>query len=125
MYIDNIGFARATKVDDDLKYIGSGLNDTPDPYVDRTGSGEVNRGYFYEMPYWKRVRDGFSLKTTYGTFTSTDDYNIDGGQEWDDSHDDVRYHAHLGHLDDLKQEGYRDRKESHRVRCAYRPVTKN
>lgn len=127
VYDDNPEYARATKVvslgNDSFDYEKSGLNETPDPpYVDYTGEGEFNRGFFNVMYRFKRYYGGFlnlQLMKEIDTYESNPN-NFDGGQEYNDSRDGKRYHVHLGHLYDLTQKGYRPRDESNRIRCVYR-----
>lgn len=125
-YKDNPNYARATKVvyvgGDEFSYAKSGLNEEPDPYRNETGDGEVNFGYVYEMPGWKRT--GSNTWTT-PVFRKTDNNSFGGDQEFnakEDGHTSQRYHIHLGHLYDMTQEGYQPRTKSNRVRCAYRKV---
>lgn len=120
-YKDNPDYARATKVvnlgNDQFDYAKSGLNETPTPYRNETGSGEVNFGYYYEMPAWKRTANN---TWTTPTFRKTDSNNFGGDQEYNekkDKEDGSRYHIHLGHLYDMIQEGYHERTKSNRVRC--------
>jgi len=128
VYDDNKEYARATKVvnlgNDNYNYAQSGLNDEPDPYRNETGAGEINFGYFYEMPYWKRNGNYHWLSNrnniTTGIFRKTDTNKFGGDQEYDYWFNSVkgdRYHVHLGHLLDMKQEGYHERTKSNRVRC--------
>ena len=128
VYDDNPEYARATKVvslgNDSFDYEKSGLNETPYPYVDYTGDNEENRGYFNVMYRFKRYYGGFlnlELKKEIDIYESNPN-NFDGGQEYGDSRDGKRYHVHLGHLLDMKQEGYQHRSENNRVRCAYKKI---
>ena len=99
MFIDNVNYARATKVDNNLQYIESGLVKEYEGIRDDSGNKQ-NVGYYYQM-YRKKNLDKLEIRTT--------------DQQWEGT-----YFAHLGHLYDLKQDGYRHRNESHRVRCAYK-----
>lgn len=128
VYDDNKEYARATKVvslgNDNYNYAQSGLNDEPVPFRNETGTGEVNRGYFYEMPYWKRNGSYHWLTNrnniTTGTFRKSDNNEFNGDQEYgyySNSIEGDRYHVHLGHLYDMTQEGYHERTRSNRVRC--------
>lgn len=126
VYEDNPNYARATKVIVDslgqFKYALSGLNEVPDPkhYVDYTDYNYKDRepqnyGYYYMMYRWIRSGSGTILPdtTTTGKYGGYDAFN----EKKNGSDTGKRYWIHLGHLDDLKQEGYRKRTESHRVRC--------
>lgn len=120
-YKDNPNYARATKVvslgNNQFDYAKSGLNATPTPYRNETGRGEINFGYFYEMPAWKRTGNN---RWTTPTFKKTDNNEFNGDQEFTEKKDGrngSRYHIHLGHLDDMLQEGYHPRTKSNRVRC--------
>lgn len=135
VYSDNPDYARATKVinlgNDNFDYVRSGLADTPPaPYRDETGEGEENRGYFYEMPYWKRNGEYHWLSNrnpiTYGTFKKTDSNSFGGDQEYGyyfNGQKGDRFHVHLGHLYDLIEKingddhGYLHRDQNNRVRC--------
>jgi len=124
MYIDNTEFARATKVvslgNDQYSYEESGLKEKPDNFVPRTDSGYTDLGCFYEMPRWKNGTYDIATK-------STEDPNSNppkkiGSRNGDERYTDTRnnnakYYVHLGHLEDLKQEGYQHRSENNRVRC--------
>lgn len=127
VYDDNPEYARATKVvslgNDDFDYAKSGLNETPDPYVDHS-NGNINFGYYYMMYKWKRTVDILGRGNyTYERYYSNPD-KFNGGEEYDYKFNSTtsqgRYHAHLGHLLDMKQEGYQPRSENNRVRCAYK-----
>lgn len=127
VYEDNPYYARATKVvhgNDGFDYAKSGLKDKPDNFsdiddTDGYGKDCENLGCFYEMPYWK------SGKT--GTFKKTDGGDFNGDQEFTEKRGgtstNIRYHVHLGHLDDMMQEGYQKRTNINRVRCVYRSGT--
>lgn len=129
VYDDNPEYARATKVvslgNDDFDYAKSGLNETPDPYVDHS-NGNINFGYYYMMYKWKRTVDilGRGNYTYERYYSNLDKFN--GGEEYDYKFNSTtsqgRYHAHLGHLLDMKQEGYQPRSENNRVRCAYKKI---
>ena len=129
VYDDNPQYARATKVlslgNDNYDYAKSGLNDTPDPYVNKS-NGLYNFGYYYLMYKWKRTVNILgSGSYTYEPYYS-DPGRFNGGEEYDykyNSQDSQgRYYVHLGHLDDLMQEGYQLRTQNNRVRCAYRKI---
>lgn len=129
VYDDNPEYARATKVvslgNDDFDYAKSGLNETPDPYVDYS-NGNINFGYYYMMYKWKRTVDILGRGNyTYERYYSKPDI-FNGGEEYDYKFNSAtsqgRYHAHLGHLLDMKQEGYQHRSENNRVRCAYKKI---
>lgn len=133
IYEDNIEYARATKV----VYTGgkygtvpSGLDTTPTPLVDnRAKKGEsssTNFGYFYMMRYWKRDQLG---RKDYGQdkkgiadaiANGKDVINGDYDEFFNDTKDGKRYYVHLGHLDNMMQEGYQPRTKNNRVRCAYK-----
>lgn len=129
VYDDNPEYARATKVvslgNGNFDYAKSGLNDIPDPYVDKS-NGNINFGYYYMMHGWYRSVNilgsgSYEVKSIY-----SDPNMFDGGQEYDykvnSSTSQGRYHVHLGHLYDMTQEGYQPRSENNRVRCAYKKI---
>ena len=124
MYIDNINYARATKV----KYLGneqfdaakSGLNTEPEDFTPRTESGYNNLGCFYEMPRWKNGTYDIATKST--ADNNSNPPKVIGSRNGDERYTDTRngdkkYYVHLGHLDDLMQEGYHPRTRNNRVRC--------
>ena len=119
VYEENTGYARASKVYNDLTPAPSGLNDKPKtertdiPWSDNPQVlGYYNLWYAWKKPVsgdatlekWDKNKEAQAVYTEYKNETKGS-----------------RYGAYLGHLDDLKQEGYMGRMESHRVRCAYRP----
>lgn len=130
VYDDNPNYARATKVivnGDDFDPVPSGLNTEPTSGVDRSPSDYDNLGYFYQQHKWKhaykRVLIWTELVEEYGP-----DYagSIETG---DEQYRDERYtfngkyYYHLGFLEELMQDGYKKRDESHRVRCVRRSFT--
>lgn len=133
VYDDNTKYARATKVIyEDGEYVPakSGLNSEPTPSVDNRSrndkAGYENVGYFYVMHQYKRFyksvlgateeigpdRTGV-IDKKYG-----DDLTNGAYDEWYDE----KYYVHLGHLDNMMQEGYHKRTKKNRVRCAYKKV---
>ena len=126
VYEDNPNYARATKVvygNDGFAYAESGLKDKPDNFsdiddTDGYGKDCENFGCFFEMPYWKSGSTGTFKKDEGGSFNGDQEFTekIDGNATG------IRYHVHLGHLDDLMQEGYHERTKKNRVRCAYKKV---
>ena len=135
VYDDNTKYARATKVvhkDGNFEPAKSGLNPEPEPTVDnrsRNGRGTYeNVGYFYVMHFYKRYYQNFWSSATeeYGPDKTNIQTNIENGvnvtngdyDEWYDN----KYYVHLGHLDNLMQEGYHKRTKKNRVRCAYKKV---
>lgn len=123
VYDDNPDYARATKViyrgNDDYGYAPSGLKDKPDNFSsidDTDGYGEdcehFDNKCFNEMYRWKKPKSG---SYTYDNGWRNPDFG--GDEEFKDSRDGKRYHVHLGHLLDMKQEGYLHRTEKARVRC--------
>ena len=123
VYDDNPDYARATKVvyrgNDDYGYAPSGLKDKPDNFSsidDTDGYGNncehFDNKCFNEMYRWKKPKSG---SYTYDKGWRNPDF--DGDEEFNDSRDNKRYHVHLGHLLDMKQEGYLHRTEKARVRC--------
>jgi hypothetical protein len=135
VYDDNTNCARATKVislgNDQFDYVPSGLNDVPDPYVERSGEYEgvpnKNRGYFNLMYRWKRNGEYHWLLNR-NPITDDIVYKDEEYNDYTNSVKGYRYHVHLGFLDDLIQVkngeyGYRLRTESHRVRCVRRSFT--
>lgn len=134
VYDDNTKYARATKVIyEDGEYVPakSGLNSEPTPSVDNRSSNDKadyeNVGYFYVMHQYKRFYKSIISGATeeigpdrtgvidkkYG-----DDLTNGAYDEWYDN----KYYVHLGHLDNLMQEGYHERTKKNRVRCAYKKV---
>lgn len=129
IYEDNKTHARATKVvynNSKYDYVPSGLNKTPaethEMDADCIKNNAVSLGYFNVMYAWYR----------YSNTTNTNTLLVDDHfwERKDNSGTGVRYHIHLGHLDDLIQKtendetGYLHRNESNRVRCV-RKVTQN
>ena len=123
VYDDNPEYARATKViyrgNDDYGYAPSGLKDKPDNFSsidDTDGYGNncehFDNKCFNEMYRWKKPKSG---SYTYDKRWRNPDFG--GDEEFNDSRDNKRYHVHLGHLLDMKQEGYLHRTEKARVRC--------
>ena len=123
VYDDNPDYARATKVvyrgNDDYGYAPSGLKDKPDNFSsidDTDGYGNncehFDNKCFNEMYRWKKPKSG---SYTYDKGWRNPDFG--GDEEFNDSRDNKRYHVHLGHLLDMKQEGYLHRTEKARVRC--------
>jgi hypothetical protein len=123
VYDDNPRYARATKVvysDGEYGYAVSGLKDKPDNFSeidDTDGYGKdcehFDNKCFYEMYRWKKPKSG---DYTYDAeWRNWEQYG--GDEEFNDSRDNKRYHVHLGHLDDLKQDGYHERTRYNRVRC--------
>lgn len=123
VYDDNPDYARATKViyrgNDDYGYAPSGLKDKPDNFSsidDTDGYGEdcehFDNKCFNEMYRWKKPKSG---SYTYDKGWRNPDFG--GDEEFKDTRDNKRYHVHLGHLLDMKQEGYLHRTEKARVRC--------
>ena len=136
VYDDNTKYARATKVkslgNDVYEYAKSGLDSIPTPKVDnrakRGESSSTNLGYFYLMHYWKGRYD-------YGPDKTNIEANKDRVDVTNGNYDEFfnhktngvtgkRYYVHLGHLDNMMQEGYHPRTKSNRVRCV-RKVTQN
>ena len=130
IYEDNKTHARATKVvynNSKYDYVPSGLNKTPaethEMDADCIKNNAVSLGYFNVMYAWYR----------YSNTTNTNTLLVDDHfwERKDNSGTGVRYHIHLGHLDDLIQKtendetGYLHRNESHRVRCVRKVVTQN
>lgn len=131
VYDDNPKYARATKVvakgNNVYEYALSGLNDKTnviDPstgkILDFTGSDEINFGYFYMMYRWKSGTPDTTLgQDVFGGVVNGTQYK---GEEFNEKLDGRttgnRYHVHLGHLDDMTQEGYHHRtQQKNRVRC--------
>ena len=123
VYDDNPDYARATKVvyrgNDDYGYAPSGLKDKPDNFSsidDTDGYGKdcehFDNKCFNEMYRWKKPKSG---SYTYDKGWRNPDFG--GDEEFTDSRDNERYHVHLGHLLDMKQEGYLHRSTKARVRC--------
>ena len=122
VYEDNPNYARATKVkysstDGKFYSVESGLKKNPDePRTDKPWT-DVNTenilGYFNEWHAWKKgVSDDGKESVITKDKESDAVYN-----EYINFSKKKRYGAYLGHLEDLMQEGYKDRNESHRVRC--------
>ena len=124
VYEDNPYYARATKVvhgNDGFDYAKSGLKDKPDNFsdiddTDGYGKDCENFGCFYEMPYWKSGDTGTFKKAEGGTFNGDQEFT----EKISGTSTGIRYHVHLGHLDDMMQEGYQKRTNINRVRCVYR-----
>lgn len=120
VYKDNPDYARATKVNDNLQPTPSGLKKTPDtPRTDdpwNVGKDNI-LGYFFEWYAWYKPASG-----NYYTETHTKEREKERAvyTEYVDRGQKERYACYLGHLKDLMQEGYKDRDESHRVRCVRR-----
>lgn len=128
-YEDNKTHARATKVaytDGKYDYVPSGLNRTSENATIDCNNPICKDTYFYVMYGWYRWRSWGSTQTTEkigdNAMKTDEHYNeyIDGSKTG------VRYHVELGHLEDLIQKtkydetgetGYKERTESHRVRC--------
>lgn len=130
MYIDNTEYARATKVvnlgNDQYSYAKSGLKEEPDNFEPRTESGSTNLGCFYEMPRWKNGTYDIATKSTENP--NSNPPKVIGSRSGDERYTDTkngnkRYFVHLGHLDDLMQEGYQLRNTPNRIRCAYKKST--
>ena len=133
VYDDNTKYARATKVNYvNGEYVPakSGLNSEPTPIVDnrsRNDKGEYkNVGYFYVMHQYKRYYKNIWSSATVESGPDRTDVqkNKEAGidvtnGDYDEWYDNT-YYVHLGHLDNLMQEGYLLRSESHRIRCAYK-----
>lgn len=129
VYDDNTKYARATKVIyEDGEYVPakSGLNSEPTPSVDNRSrndkAGYENVGYFYVMHQYKRFyRSVISGATEEigpdrtGVIDKKhgDDLTNGAYDEWYDN----KYYVHLGHLDNMMQEGYQPRTKNNRVRC--------
>lgn len=130
VYDDNTKYARATKViyeNGEYKPAKSGLDSLPTPIVDnRTLNGRGNYeivGYFYVMHYYKRYYKSVisGVSEEYGsdkTQVQKDkeagkDVTKGGYDEWYDS----KYYVHLGHLENMMQDGYQPRTKNNRVRC--------
>ena len=136
-YEDNKTHARATKVaytDSNYDYVPSGLNKTPanthamdDNCISKNAD---DMGYYFNIMYgwyrwtasewsWDDFKYHTVIKTQTKTFTTDEHYD----EYRDGSKTNKRFHIHLGHLDDLIQKtkdgetGYKERTESHRVRC--------
>ncbi len=136
VYDDNTKYARATKVkslgNDLYEYAKSGLDSVPTPKVDnrakRGESNSINLGYFYLMHYWKGRYDygpdkrGIVDAVEKGIDVTNGDYD----EYFNHKTNGVtgkRYYVHLGHLDNMMQEGYQLRTEYNRVRCVRRSFT--
>ena len=130
MYIDNTEYARATKAvyngNEDYSFAPSGLKKQPDGFVSRAESGyEAIEDCFYEMHRWKE--GDYDIVTYYDSEVNTNSNppktkgSRSGDERYTDSkNNDKKVYVHLGHLDDLMEDGYKHRSESHRVRCAYK-----
>ena len=137
VYDDNTKYARATKVkslgNDLYEYAKSGLDSIPTPKVDnrakRGESSSTNLGYFFLMHYWKGRYD-------YGPDKTNIEANKDQVDVTNGNYDEFfnhqtngvkgkRYYVHLGHLDNMMQEGYHPRTKSNRVRCARKVASNN
>lgn len=130
VYDDNTKYARATKVIyEDGEYVPakSGLNSEPTPSVDNRSrndkAGYENVGYFYVMHQYKRFYKSVISGATEeigpdrtGVMDKKhgDDLTNGAYDEWYDN----KYYVHLGHLDNMMQEGYQPRTKNNRVRCA-------
>lgn len=129
VYEDNIKYARATKVDYDLKPIPSGLNDEPKVKGDLGAEADNNPevGYFSKWHQWKRARNG---NVTTATVTNADQYFWEFKNETDmhkryygfvsDNYDMTKEDEDINPDYDMRQEGYMRRTKPNRVRCAYR-----
>lgn len=135
VYDENPKYARASKIvrkDGTLEPVKSGLDSLPTPYVDNRASRDngkytnyTNLGYFYVMHQYKRyyksvisgVTEEYGPDRT-GVLTGT---NVTNGS-YDDqfSHNGSDNYFHLGHLDNLMQDGYHERTKNNRVRCVYK-----
>ena len=119
-YEDNKNYARATKVvreNNQYSYAKSGLNKLPtngDHEMDAgcITQGAISLGYFKVMYCWYRWVEDRQTKIETKTMTTDDHFN-----SRQDGKGGSRYHVHLGHLDDMMQEGYQLRTKSNRVRC--------
>ena len=125
VYEDNRKYARATKVNNDLKPVRSGLKDKPD--IERTDipwGGNIHEvlGYFYEWHPWKKPARGNADTTT----IKKSNESAAVYDEYVDRSKKKRYAAYLGHLYDLIQKtedgehGYHERTRNNRVRCVYK-----
>lgn len=123
VYEDNKTHARATKVVYNGRYepVPSGLKEKPDS--ERTdkpwGNDSQLLGYFNEWHAWKKTPDNQGVEST---LTREKEGNA-VYTEYNNSTVGGRYAAYLGHLEDLKQEGYHERTKSNRVRCVYKKTT--
>ena len=132
VYDDNTYYARATKVvrkAGSYSYVPSGLNTTPNPVVDKT-NGLHNFGWFYMMHKWKRTVNILGTGSYNYEKYYSDPARFNGGEEFDykvnSAESQGRYYVHLNHSDDMIERtsydgtgetGYKERTESHRVRC--------
>lgn len=133
VYEDNTTHARATKVvyeNGNYNYVQSGLNKTPEEThaMDEdciNKNAKVFENTYFNMMYgWYRWTEwslfqGTQTKTAEKEFNTDEHYN----EYRDGNSTGIRYHIHLGHLDDLIQKttdgehGYHPRTRSNRVRC--------
>lgn len=119
VYEDNTDYARATKAvyrNGEFSYALSGLNDKPNDPNDyetlpsnEASQGTKELGYYYMWHAWKRPPSGDGA---YSNSTSNQVYT-----RYENRSKKDRYYAYLGHLLDMKQEGYMKRTEKARVRC--------
>ena len=133
VYDDNTKYARATKViyeNGGYKPAKSGLNSEPTPIVDNRSRNDKGNyeivGYFYVMHYYKHYYKSVisGVSEEYGSDKTKVQENKEAGidvtngdyDEWYDS----KYYVHLGHLENMMQEGYQPRTKNNRVRCAYK-----
>ena len=118
IYIENKDYARATKVNYNqdtgvFEYAVSGLYRSYEGIRDVTKTDSnhkdrINLGYYYQMPYYQNLSTG--------TYTTDQWFQLQtGGNWWNPTY--TKYYVHLGHLDDLMQEGYHPRTKKNRVRC--------
>ena len=130
VYDDNTKYARATKViykNGEYKPAKSGLDSLPTPIVDNRyrnnrGNYEIV-GYFYVMHQYKRYYEIIWSSATeeIGPDRTDVQTNKDAGIDvtngsYDEWYDE-KYYVHLGHLENMMQEGYQLRTKNNRVRC--------
>ncbi len=130
VYDDNTKYARATKViyeNGEYKPAKSGLDSLPTPIVDNRsrnnrGNYEIV-GYFYVMHQYKRYYKNIWSSATeeIGPDRTDVQKNKDAGIDvtngsYDEWYDE-KYYVHLGHLENMMQEGYQPRTKNNRVRC--------
>ena len=77
------------------------------------------------MPRWKNGTYDIATKSTENP--NSNPPKVVGSRSGDERYTDTnngdkRYFVHLGHLDDLMQEGYQRRTKNNRVRCAYKKI---
>lgn len=125
VYEDNPNYARATKIDNYEKSVKSGLKESPDNLrTDTPWSGNTEKiGYFNVWHAWKKDRWN---DTTTPTITKENE-SAAVYTKYENRTQGGRYGAYLGHWEDLIEgerlpngeieTGYRERTESHRVRC--------